>query len=387
MKVVIITSRIPEILDKGDKLRIFHQIRYLSKFHEIHLISLSSKEKTLKNSQVEKYIKRLHVIEISKIDRIFNLIYYTIIKKLPVQVAYFYSKKAQNQIDDIIKECNPDWIYTQLIRTSEYVKSKPHKKMIDYMDSFSLGLKRRMKDSNIFTKVLINFEYNRVREYESYIFDYFNIHTIISEFDRMNINHKHKQNIVIIKNGVDTNYFKRKHKNINKNIILFVGNMSYKPNILAARFICKKVFPLVKQKFADCKVIIAGSSPNREVYNLSRIDNNIIVTGFLTDIREAYEKANIFIAPMFIGSGLQNKILEAMSMKIPCITTNIVNNSINAKKNQIIIACEERAFSDYCIEVFNNSEKASELAENGCNFVKCNFDWEILTERLNKLLI
>lgn len=386
MKLVIITSRLPDILDKGDKLRIFHQIKHLSKFHEIHLISLSSSKEHLINKDLERYIKKIHLIEISNIDRLLNLFYYTIIKNLPAQVAYFYSKKAQRNIDDIIKKTNPDWIYSQLIRTSEYVKSKPYKKLIDYMDSFSLGLKRRSAATNIFTKMIINFEYRRVKKYENHIFDYFDIHTIISEFDRTNIDHKKKKNIFIIKNGVDTDYFKKKKKNVSKNIILFVGNMSYKPNVLAAKFICKKIFPLVKVNNPKCKVLIAGSSPNREVKSLSKLDENIIVTGFLPDIRDAYEKADIFVAPMLIGSGLQNKILEAMSMKIPCITTEITNRSINANKDQVIIANTAKSFSDYCLELFNNSEKASVLAENGCNFVKSNFDWKILTEELNRLL-
>ena len=128
MKIVVITPSVPEILDKGDKLRIFHQIKYLSIFHEIHLISLSPKLNFQKKYKIEKYVKSFNIIEISKIERFFNLIYYTIIKKLPIQVSYYYSKKSQKKIDKIIEETKPEWIYSQLIRTAEYVKNKPIKK-------------------------------------------------------------------------------------------------------------------------------------------------------------------------------------------------------------------------------------------------------------------
>ena len=101
MKIVIITPRVPEILDKGDKLRIFHQIKFLSNFHKIDLICLEEREKN-KKLKIENYIQNLYTIKISKIDKLFNILYYTLIKKKPVQVSYYYSKKAQKKIDFLI---------------------------------------------------------------------------------------------------------------------------------------------------------------------------------------------------------------------------------------------------------------------------------------------
>jgi len=382
MKLVIITPRVPDTLDKGDKLRIFHQIKFLSKFHKIYLICLERKKN--KKLIIEQYLEKIYTLNNSKIDRIFNILYYTIIKKKPIQVSYYYSKKSQKKIDDLIKTINPDWIYCQLIRSSEYVKSYKQKKIIDYMDSFSLGLKRRKPISYGLMKFFIQFEYKRVEKYEKNIFNYFNSHTIISNFDKENINHSKKDKIIVVPNGVDTNFFKKKESK-NENIILFVGNMSYPPNILAAKFICEKIFPLINSKKIDFKIIIAGSSPSQEVRNLAKIDSRIKITGFVDDIRSVYKNASIFIAPMFIGSGLQNKLLEAMSMKIPCITTDLANKSLKATNNEIIIANNEYEFSIKCLELLNNSKKRFELGENGHIFVKENFSWEESTRKINNL--
>ena len=207
MKLVIITPRVPDTLDKGDKLRIFHQIKFLSKFHKIHLICLEKKKN--KKLAIEQYIENIYTLNNSIISRIFNILYYTIIKKKPIQVSYYYSKKSQIKIDDLIKKINPDWIYCQLIRSAEYVKSYKQKKTIDYMDSFSLGLKRRKSISYGLMKFLIQFEYNRVKKYEKNIFNYFDSHTIISDFDKENINHSKKNKITVTPNGIDTNFFKK----------------------------------------------------------------------------------------------------------------------------------------------------------------------------------
>ncbi len=254
------------------------------------------------------------------------------------------------------------------------------------MDCFSLGLKRRAKKSNILIKSIILFEYQRVKDYESKIFNFFEKHFIISEFDQKHINHKQNKKIVIIENGIDTNYFKRKTNNYEKNTIIFVGNMSYKPNVIAAKFICKKILPLVERKIKNTKVIIAGSNPNKEVKELSKLSKNIIITGFMEDVREAYEKGTVFIAPMFIGSGLQNKLLEAMSMKVPCITTELANKSLNATKNEIMIASNEYQFAKNCIKLFNNNKESLNMIENGYKFVKSKFNWKKSTNKINKLL-
>ena len=216
MKIVILTPRVPEILDKGDKLRIFHQIKFLSTSNEIHLISLSTSKKRKVNPELKQYIKSFHVISSTKLNRIFNLFYYSIFKKLPFQVSYYFSKKSKSKIDKIISNIEPKLIYCQLIRTSEFVKYRKEVKIIDYMDCFSLGLKRRIKKSSIFFKKIVDIEYNRVKKYETKIFDYFDYKTIISEFDKKNINHENKNQIVIVKNGIDLNYFNRKSNNYKK---------------------------------------------------------------------------------------------------------------------------------------------------------------------------
>ena len=384
MKLLIITPRIPDLLDKGDKLRIFHQIKFLSNFHKIDLICLEKKKN--KKLEVEKYVQNLYTIEISNLERLFNILYYTIIKRKPIQVSYYYSKKAHKKIDHLIKKSNPDWLYCQLIRSAEYIKSYKQKKVIDYMDSFSLGLKRRKSISKGLMNFLIQFEYNRVVKYEKNIFNYFNLHTIISDFDRKNINHLKNEKIIVVPNGIDTNYFTKKNTAKNENIILFVGNMSYPPNIIAAKFICEKVFPIINKANENFKIIIAGSNPSKEVKNLQKIDSKIKITGFIKDIRNVYAKASVFIAPMFIGSGLQNKLLEAMAMKIPCITTDLANKSLKATEKEIIIANNKYEFADKCLELLNNSKKRFELGENGHTFVKKKFSWEDSTEKINKLL-
>ena len=214
-----------------------------------------------------------------------------------------------------------------------YVKNNhTNAKVLDYMDSLSKGMERRIKISNIFMKPFVIMEFQRLKRFENLAFEFFNKHIIISENDRKEIAHNKKDTIEIIGNGIDTNYFQKIDTEIKYDIV-FIGNLSYLPNIEAANFIAKEVLPKLLEKLQSIKVLIAGSNPSKKVVKLA--NKNIEVQGWVEDIRKTYSSGKIFFAPMTIGSGLQNKLLEAMSSSIPCITSELSNKSLKAVEKKI----------------------------------------------------
>ncbi|HET6990177.1 MAG TPA: hypothetical protein VFJ43_02590, partial [Bacteroidia bacterium] len=122
MKIICITSRVPWPLEKGDKLRAYHQLKHLSKKHELILCAINDThlhpdaEKELK-----KFCKEIHVYNISKIGIFFNLLR-GLFNGLPLQVAYFTSPSARKKISSLITEKKPDRIFAQLIRSAEYAR-------------------------------------------------------------------------------------------------------------------------------------------------------------------------------------------------------------------------------------------------------------------------
>ncbi len=382
MKLIYLTSRFPYPINKGDKLRSFHQIKELSKQNDIYLISLSE-IKVPKSSikQLDKYCKSVHVYHISLINRIFNLLK-TLINNRPFQVNYFYYHKIQKKINSNISVIKPDHIFCQLVRTALYVKDEHSiPKTLDYMDALSKGLERRIKISKFWQKPFVKMEWQRMKRFENLAFEFFNNHIIISTSDRNEIAHINNKNIEIIPNGIDTNYYQ---KIITDKIydLIFIGNLSYVPNIEAAKFISKKIFPLLQQKVPNIKILISGSNPSKKVLRLS--NENIKVTGWVDDIRETYCSGKVFFAPMSLGSGLQNKLLEAMSLGIPCITSNLCNESLGATHmKNIIIGNSVEQYISQILNILSKPELISEIGKNGREFVNKKFSWD----SSNKILI
>ncbi len=384
MKLFVITSRIPYPLDKGDKLRIYHQLKELSKYHKIYLCSIKSpinKEQILCKEVLNEFCEEVYFVKQSLLLTIFSILK-SFFNGLPFQTAIFTEFRAKKRVNDIIDKIKPDHIYCQLTRAAEYVKDRKETKTIDYMDVFSKGMERRAFKSNMFIKWFYRWESLKQKNYEKSIFELFNSHTIISEEDKKYIKHPNKDKIHIVPNGVDFNHFKPKNVKPKYDIV-FVGNMGYAPNVDAAIFLCHEILPKIHEKKPSAKILIAGTNPTYKVKNLK--SDFVEVCGWIEDIRKAYSESKIFIAPMRIGTGLQNKLLEAMSMEKACITTPLANNALQAPESTIFLGETAGELSEHCIYLIENESARRQCAKEGRNFVTKTFKWTRTTERLNEI--
>jgi polysaccharide biosynthesis protein PslH len=384
MKLLVLLSRVPYPLEKGDKLRAFHQIKHLSKEFDLHVCCLNDAGKLPGAEEALKpYCKSLHIIDLNKTG-----IYWNLIKSFfsckPLQVGYFYSCKAKRKISNLIREIMPDHIFCQLLRVAEYVKDIDIPKTIDYQDVFSKGYERQASSVSWILKPIFKREARLLKRYEFRIFDWFDQHSIISLPDRSEIDHPNRDSISIIHNGVDLNYFKPTEtaKNID---ILFTGNMNYPPNVLGVEFLINDVIPILNKLKPGLKVLIAGVNPSRKVLALA--SKQVEVTGWVEDIRNAYNRSRLFVAPMMIGTGLQNKLLEAMAMKLPCITSHLANAALEAVPGEQILVCESpEEYVKEIIILLENNDIAERIASNGQDFARNNYNWQRETEKLAELI-
>jgi sugar transferase (PEP-CTERM/EpsH1 system associated) len=385
MRIFFLLPRVPYPTEKGDKLRAFHQIKQLSRNHEIILCALN--DGVLHNEAVQilsKYVKAVHVIPVSQFTVAVSLVNALFTGK-PLQVGYFYNKRAAKKIHDLISEYQPDHIFCQLIRVAEYVKDEPFPKTLDYQDVFSKGYERRMATASSFMRPFLRMEYRRLLKYEHDIFEKFTNRIIISEPDRELIPHPDRDKIVVVANGVDTDFFRPVQRPREYDLV-FTGNMGYPPNINAAEFLVNRILPILTRHKPDIRLLIAGSSPNMRVLVLK--SPQVEVSGWVPDMRDCYASAKIFIAPMQLGTGLQNKLLEAMAMKVPCITSPLANQALMAREGEeILVADTPQAYADRILSLLGDPSLCDRIGEKGYLFVRKNYNWEVETQKIESLIL
>lgn len=385
MKILVLLSRVPFPLEKGDKLRAYHQLRVLSQEHEIFLVALS--DSSVHPDAVEtlsQFCKEVHILKIGRCARLWNL-FRAFVTGKPLQCGYFYNTRAKRRFLEIVDRIKPDHIYCQLVRVIDYVKGIGIPKTLDYQDVLSKGMLRRKELAAFYKKPLFAMEYRRLCKYEKQAMSIFDNCTIITAVDRDLIPHDDKKSIHVIPNGVDLEQFACQDKAKEYDLI-FAGNMNYAPNIDAAEYLVKQIFPLVLKDFPDARLVLCGATPSARVKALAA--DNLIVTGWVDSMAEYYAKSRIFIAPMRLGTGLQNKLLEAMATKLPCITSPLAGRPLeNARDGKELLICNsEQEYADAVKMLMTDSEKYRVLADAGYDFVRSNYNWETTTEKLSDII-
>ena len=196
-----------------------------------------------------------------------------------------------------------------------------------------------------------------------------------------------KEKIHYVNNGVDYNYFSPDHAYVtpyktDSKKLIFVGAMDYWPNIDAVIWFAQDIFPKIIQLVSDVELYIVGSNPSNEVIALDTI-KGITVTGRVEDVRPYIAFSDMVVAPLRIARGVQNKVLEAMSMMKPILATELALEGIEHDDTMKGFSIDEiDSMTSYVVKSFNDD--AVEL--NFSNIIKHYYDWETNVEKLHQLL-
>lgn len=391
MKIAVISSRFPWPLEKGDKLRLFHQLRSLSERAELHLICLvDGPVNRAAHDAIAPYVNTLHLVELSRLRRALRMLWSPLSSR-PFQLHWFYQRKAHAEVLQILDQIQPDHIFAQLIRTTEYVKeSHAIPRTLDYMDALSAGMARRAANHRSPLRWIFGLEANRLKRYEASVFDYFDGHTIITRADQQAIAHPDRHRIAIVPNGVDTDHFTPSAAE-GAFTVSFIGNMAYPPNVDAAVRLIRDIRPHVH---VSAQWLIAGASPTSAVRALA--GKNVEVTGWVDDIRSAYRSSHLFVAPILLGSGQQNKILEAMACGVPCIVSGQVRSGLGERISsvsgplsakgiehaQVVVAEAPEEFAQRIEELAAAPEWRAVLARNARRHVEEHASWPVESAKL-----
>ena len=386
MKIIVVLPRFPYPLEKGDKLRAYNQIRSLSKLgHEVYLFCVSHDKVTEQQIEVmNSYCKEVVVVRLNRLVSCKNALRNFLASK-SIQIGYWDSKRSRRAYKALEKRVAPDVIYSQMVRTMPLVARSSVPKVMDFQDALSLNMERHMAHCRRGLRhFAYHFEFKMLRSTEYNAFKIFDALTIISEPDSDAIPHRKNGEIKIIPNGVDFDYFQPLERE-KKYDVVFCGNMQYAPNVDASCYLAEKVMPHVWKVLPEATLLLAGATPVKAVQRLA--SDKVFVSGSVDDIRECYASARVFAAPMRLGSGLQNKLLEAMSMRMPCVTSTVANGALGAENGrEILIGDNAEEVASHIVRLLQSREECDTLAQNGYDFVHRSYSWESFGSKLADVL-
>jgi glycosyltransferase involved in cell wall biosynthesis len=182
----------------------------------------------------------------------------------------------------------------------------------------------------------------------------------------------------VVPNGIDLAYWTRKTDGPDMNTIVFTGVMSYQPNADGVLYLLRKILPRVQRFIPDLRVLLVGRDPTTALREAARRCPNVRITGYVDDVRPYLEEATVFVAPLRYASGMQNKALEALAMKVPVVTTPSVAAGLEvdgASELPLLVADGEEKFAEHILYLLRNEAARHQLAHQGRQFVETHFDW------------
>lgn len=387
MKILYLTPYSPIPPTFGGAIRIYHILKQLVERHEVTVAGYGDA------SQCEAVKKNFPELE----DRVFYLDqpFHKSTRKLVLLYSMFSShshwynmimkQRMQQLLDDVMANHDFDLIQSEFPVLSHYEFNSDAVKVIDAhnveYDNF-----RRMadKEDRLWKKFYYKQEARKFRQEELGTISQQDALFTTSQRDA-DLFHRDLPEIpkFVIPNGVDVNYFTPWDAVKEPYSLVFVGMMKYQPNIDAMTYFLDRIFPQIKKRVPNVKIYIVGGNPPSEL--LERRSSNVVITEFVPDVRPYINRSTVYVVPLRMGSGTRLKILEAMAMRIPIVTTSIGCEGLGLEHQETaMIADSAHQFMEYTVELIYNSTLRNRIIHNASELVHDRYSWTVVGQHLEE---
>jgi polysaccharide biosynthesis protein PslH len=376
MRILFVVPSVPSFI----RPRPFHFIRGVSQAHEVSTLCLATNESDEQYvSQLRQYSHSLEIVRVSRWRSLWNCLL-ALFSKKSLRCAYFYSPGVRDLITARVEANEVDLIH------AEHLKSLPMLKgvigqvpvVFDAVDCLSmLESKRGAITRNLFVKLFSWMESKKAAAAESKALPLVNRMTISSPVDReaYPVSMRLRERIDVILNGVDLEHFGFRQFESQKNLLVFCAKLDYFPNEDAALHFARCVWPRLRARRPELQFEIVGSRPPRTVRQLDG-RQGIRVIASVPDVRPYLGRAGVALCPIRIRAGIQNKILEAMAMGVPVVSTPICCTGLQVHPGKHLLAAADPDQFISAIELLlDNPMLRERLIEAGRAYVERNHNW------------
>jgi glycosyltransferase involved in cell wall biosynthesis len=210
---------------------------------------------------------------------------------------------------------------------------------------------------------------------------------VVSEVDKIILQAlKPGLDISVVPNGIDTTvcHPSKTGKQREKNILI-VGAMDYEPNVDAAMYFYREIFPAMIKRMPECTLTVVGRNPPDDILRLNA-DPKVMVEANVEDVGRYYEKALVSAVALRSGGGTRLKIIESMAFGVPVVSTTIGCEGLETKNGRdIIIADTPTDFANSLLEIMSSPTRWSTISGNARTLVEEKYDWDHIARSLEDI--
>jgi len=389
MKILWLTPLFPYPPFSGGQTRSFNLIKNLAKRNKITLFSFLRPNRIQGPvKEMEKFCLKVKTFKGRKTWTLRNILLAGF-THLPFTVSHFYGDQAVDQaLEEELKKENYDLIHFESFYTSPYLKNVSLVPQVMGTENIEyLIYQRFVKQKKFFPlKMALSYDIWKMKRYEESSWRKSDLNLAVSETDAQEIRKVTRKKCPIIPNGIDIKKFSQAvysgSRKFKEPTFLFVGDFKYFTNQDALNFLTKDIWPQIKKRIPQAKLWLVGKNPNSLTDKLAK-EEGVVIDSQVEDIRQAYQQADLLIAPMRIGSGTNIKVLEAMASGLPVLTTSIGVEGIKTQDGKEVLTVATAAeFVQKASDFLKYKDKRQGLGQAGRKLVEKNYDWSKISQKL-----
>lgn len=414
-KLLFITTRLFWPTDSGRKLSLYYYCKGLHEKYncDIYVFSFLEHEQTIADLATKpSFIKEVRLAKpIGFVEKIKNLVSKTFLRwQWPIQCSLFYSKENLKEVRAYCSELNPDYIFTDMIRTAMYYEGFSDStavKVLDMDDLLSKRYKRQLQSniksniagqytgklpkfiaslisSAVVKKIILRFEAYLTQKAEINYSKLYDKVIFVSERETAWINDKLPGKAVTIPVGVNPISEEQLKTKSEENTLTFVGNLKVAANIDSLAWIISDILPKIEH---DVKFMVIGNCPVsiKEQYANCK---NVIFTGRVDDLVSHVRRGKVFLSPLLYGTGIKTKILEAMAMGVPVVTNDVGVEGIQVENGkEVWVENAPEKIAERVDFLLGSYDTALSVANRARKVVEQKYNWDNIWNKFSSVLL
>jgi len=382
--LLFLVHRIPYPPNKGDKIRSYHMLRFLAERYRVHLGTFVDHEDDWRHvPELQKLCADVCAVGLNPLrQRLFSL--KGIFGGEPLSVPYYESSELRDWVRRKVYE---EGITRMVFFSSPMAQYAPSngvavRKIVDFVDVDSEKWRQYSERHAWPMSWLYRREGERLLDFERGVASSADASVFVTREEadlfrrRAGFEDDRVRSVV---NGVDTEYFSpaRSFENpygTKGPVVVFTGLMDYWANVDAVNWFARESFPSIRKAVGGARFVIVGARPSRQVERLASRPG-VEVTGTVKDVRPYLASADLAVAPLRVARGIQNKVLEAMAMARPVVTTSAAREGLDLSSELRLGSDSAEGFADAVLALLRSPEERGKIGARGRAWVQENHDW------------
>ncbi len=383
-EILFLTHRVPWPPNRGDKIRSHHILRKLIECAPVHLACFADdQEEAEEQSDIQDGLASCKTVVRTKSKWAAGLEAIAFAK--PVSLTSFHSVDIERYVHATIEHRPIDCIFVFSGQMAQYIpKDFRGRIVMDFADVDSAKFETYGAQGSGPMAWINRREGYLLKAFEKRIADRADYSLFVSKAEASLFHERsgvETEKIVAVGNGIDLDFYDPAKivtvpEITDGPLIIFTGQMDYRPNVEAVESFAKEVMPTILQGHPQARFAIVGRAPTDDVKKLAD-KQGVIVTGAVDDIRSWLNAADIVVAPLRIARGIQNKVLEAMAMGKAVIASNCAAEGIDAvHEEHFLVADDVAAEGEMVCSLLDAPEEVAKLGNNARLLIRSSYSWD-----------